>query len=242
MVGDVPHKPDRIRQHHRNATAQRPLPRSRHKRREKTIVRVSTARSERIKQRRLTRVGVPDNTDSEVLSFACRHLAPLAGLNRLKLSLKFELALLHEPPVDFQLHFTRAASADAADDALEVAPHRLQARVRVFHLSQLNLQLRFRSGGTRRENVQDQLRPIQNLPQRLLLQICNLLGRKIMIKDDRRRVELLRQQLELLHLARPDIRCRNRPLNILVNLPGHPRPGLLRKTPQFPERITLVVS
>ena len=82
----------------------------------------------------------------------------------------------------------------AAGDALEVAPHPGQPRIGVLHLRQLDLQLGFVGLGTGGEDVEDQLRAVEDFDPLAafgadffvdeFFQPADLPGRKVVIEDD----------------------------------------------------------
>jgi hypothetical protein len=71
-----------------------------------------------------------------------------------------------ETAVDFELGFAGAAGADAgrrhSGDAFEVAPHAGEARVGVFHLRELDLELGLVGLGAGGEDVEDQLGAVED--------------------------------------------------------------------------------
>ena len=65
-------------------------------------------------------------------------------------------AILDPPPVDFQLGFTGAASADAAGEAGQGGTLSGEIGHQVFQLRQLDLQFAFSTVGVLGEDVQDE--------------------------------------------------------------------------------------
>ncbi len=59
-----------------------------------------------------------------------------------------------------------------------------QPRQQIIQLRQLHLQLSFARAGAARENIQDQLRPVQNLAVERALQIAKLGGRQLGIEQN----------------------------------------------------------
>src|SRR5690606_7858185 len=74
-------------------------------------------------------------------------------------------ALPDQPPVAFELRFTRAAQADAAAAlALEVGPAAHEARGDVLQLGEFDLQLALVAACAQREDVEDQAIAVEHAP------------------------------------------------------------------------------
>jgi hypothetical protein len=84
--------------------------------------------------------------------------------------------------IDFELLFAGAAHADAGFDARQVGPHPLQSRQRVLELRQLDGQAGFVRLGIGREDVEDQLGPVDDLGARRLFEIARLAGREVVVE------------------------------------------------------------
>ncbi len=67
-----------------------------------------------------------------------------------------------DPAVALELRLARAARADAAAEPLEVLPHAAHAREVVLELRELDLQLALRADRVLREDVEDQLRAVDD--------------------------------------------------------------------------------
>src|SRR5262249_51326590 len=85
--------------------------------------------------------------------------------HRFQLALEPRDSFLHAPAVDFQLRFTRPASADATRLSRQVMPHPSEARQKILQLRELDLQSAFTAARPLRKNVEDQLRSIEHLPR-----------------------------------------------------------------------------
>ena len=76
--------------------------------------------------------------------------------------------LADKSAICFKLRFTRTSGTDAhaaacaGGDSLQVAPHAGQARIRVLHLRELDLKLRFGRASTGRKNIEDELGAIEH--------------------------------------------------------------------------------
>ncbi len=66
------------------------------------------------------------------------------------------------PAVALELRLARAARADAAAEALEVLPHAAHARQVVLELRELDLELPLGRRRVLGEDVEDQLRPVDD--------------------------------------------------------------------------------
>src|SRR5581483_1905282 len=134
--------------------------------------------SQRIKQRGLSRVGIPDECD-------CGYRNRLAALALLGPNAPNVFDLLFDvanAPVDFsaigfQLSFARTSGTDAAAELhhFQTAPG--QTRQQIFQLRKFDLQLSFTGAGVAREDVEDELRAINHPGTDNLLDI-SLLGRR----------------------------------------------------------------
>ena len=75
------------------------------------------------------------------------------------------------PPVGFELGFAGAARADAAAEPRQRVAGADQPRQQVFQLRELDLQLAFARPRAAREDVENQLRAIDDLAADLLLDL-----------------------------------------------------------------------
>src|SRR5439155_533536 len=113
-----------------------------------------------------------------------------------------------DAPVALQLRLARAAGADAraegahaAAEAFEVLPHAPHARQVVLELRQLDLQLPFGAPGVLGEDVEDQLRAVDDACLERVLE-RPLLGRLELVVDEQHlRARLAVGLLQLLELA-----------------------------------------
>src|SRR5450432_1058681 len=92
---------------------------------------------------------------------------PLA-LDRARLAHPLELALkprdplLHAAPIDFELRFAGSTRADSTSLARKVMPHARETREQILQLRELNLQAPFPAARALREDIENQLRAIEN--------------------------------------------------------------------------------
>ena len=99
--------------------------------------------------------------------------APLDGLN----------ALVNPPPVGFEFGFARPARSDSAAQPRHRRAVAGQAGQQIIQLRQLHLQLAFARARAPREDIQDELGPVENLDVQRFFQIA-LLGRRQLVVED----------------------------------------------------------
>ena len=167
---------------------------------------------ERVQQRRLADVRVAGERDRRRLG-APPLLAPrrALALELLQAPPQLRDAPAREPAVGLELRLTRAARADAAAEALEVLPHAAHAREVVLELGELDLQL---SLGARRvlgEDVEDQLRPVDDARVERVLEEPLLRGIELVVDDHALGSLLAEALLQLLELALADVGALRRP-------------------------------
>src|SRR5439155_16237142 len=91
--------------------------------------------------------------------------------------------LPREPPVCLQLRLARAARADSATEPLEVLPQPAHAGQVVFELSELDLELALGGDGVLGEDVQDQLRPVDDASLKRILETTLLRGLELVVDE-----------------------------------------------------------
>jgi len=110
-------------------------------------------------------------------------------------------AFLREPKVNLQLLFTGAAHSNAHRLSRKVRPHPFQTRQRVFQLSQLDRESRFVSSRAGRENVEDQLGPVEHFGARRLFEIADLSRREVVVEHDDVRIMTIDHRPQLSHFS-----------------------------------------
>ena len=90
-----------------------------------------------------------------------------------------------EPAVGLELRLAGAARADAAAEALEVLPHAAHARQVVLELRELDLELALGAHGVLGEDVEDQLRPVDDARLERVLEVALLRGLELVVDDQR---------------------------------------------------------
>ena len=127
-----------------------------------------------------------------------------AGAHALEFQLDGLDALGDAPPVGFQLRFARAAGADAAALPRHLDAVAGQARQHVVELRQFHLKPPFPCTGARSEDIQDELRPVDDLGGQRLFEIALLGGTEVLIEDDDVGVAAFYGGSEFVHLAAAD--------------------------------------
>src|SRR6266498_4854273 len=117
-------------------------------------------------------------------------------------------AFAHAAAVDFELGFAGSAPADAAHQPGHLGAAAGQPRQQVLQLRQLDLNASL--GGLRAlgEDVQDQLRAVENLQVGGLVDGAHLGGREFAVEDDHVRAELQTADDDVVELALADQRLR----------------------------------
>ena len=88
------------------------------------------------------------------------------------------------PAVGFELGFAGASRADAAAQPRQRRAGADEPRQQVFQLRELHLQLAFARPRAAREDVEDELRAIDDLAADLLLDLPQLRRRQLVVEDD----------------------------------------------------------
>ncbi len=86
--------------------------------------------------------------------------------------------------VGLELGFARSAGADSAAQLRHFHAPSGQSRQHIFELRQFHLQLAFTGSGMAREDIQNQLRPIDDAGVNNALDIALLRRRKIVIEEN----------------------------------------------------------
>ncbi len=173
-------------------------------RHEERIRRDRLIAGQRVEERRLAGVGVADEGDS-------RHGALLAPLAQLRPAPADDVNLLRQhadavpnpPAIGFEFGFARAPGADAAAETRQCGARSDESRQQVLQLRQLDLQLAFPRPRTTREDVEDELRPIDDLPVERLLEIAQLRRAQLVVEDDDVDAQLVAGRASALTLPLP---------------------------------------
>jgi uncharacterized protein YjiS (DUF1127 family) len=109
------------------------------------------------------------------------------------------------PAVDFELRFAWASRPDSTLLPLEVIPHPHQARQCVLELRQLDLDLRALRLGVTREDVEDELRAVDDIEVEDLFEVSCLSGREVVAEDDQIGTGAVASVLDFARLAYADV-------------------------------------
>src|SRR5688572_16315602 len=126
-------------------------------------------------------------------------LATRGELSELRLEMRHTLFCASTP--DLELRFTRTSSTNAAGQTRERVVLHSKTRHVVFQLRELDLQLAVVALRSLREDVQDQLRAIDDLQIARLRNRRGLRRRQIAIEDQHIRIELHRAHDDVFELA-----------------------------------------
>ena len=178
---------------------------------------------QRVEQRRLARVrvaGERDRRDRRALAL----LAPRAALARDlgEAALEDRDPAPREPAVGLELRLARAARphagaerAAAAAEPFEVLPGPAHARQVVLELCELDLELSLGADGVLGEDVEDQLRPVDDPRLERVLEVALLRRLELVVDDQRVGSELLERLLDLFDLALAHVRPHGRACAVL---------------------------
>ena len=86
--------------------------------------------------------------------------------------------------IGFELRFAGAARADAAAEARQRRASADQPRQQVFELRELDLPLAFARARTPREDVENELRAVDDLPLDARFDLAQLRRRQLVVEDD----------------------------------------------------------
>ena len=161
------------------------LPDERIERHEKRVRRHRVAAGQRIEQRRLAGVGVADERDGR----DGRLLPPLAQLrappaHRVDFLGEDADAVTDAPAVGFEFRFAGAARADAAAQprqAPSLEPD--EPRHQVLELRELDLKLAFTRPRAPREDVENELRAIDDLAVERFFEVAQLRRRQLVVEN-----------------------------------------------------------
>ncbi len=212
LVGKAPDETDRVRD---EVAAPVVLETSRRRveRLEETVVHGHLCTGQRVEQGRLADVRVPGERHGRSL-----RLLPRLAPGRTLLAQLLEAALQHrdppsrEPTVGLQLALSGAAGPDpTADDScsaaesFEVLPHAAHAREVVLELRELDLELALGAPRVLREDVEDQLRPVDNACCQRVFELPLLRRRQVVVDEERLGPHILERPRELGQLPLPDV-------------------------------------
>ena len=180
---------------------------------EQTVVDGDIRLGQGVQQRRLADVGVPGQGNSRrlrALTFLAANVALLAQVLQAPAQERDPAA--RDAAVGLELRLAgpsrpdaRSQGAHAAAETLEVLPHPSHARQVVLELSQLDLELSLGASRMLGEDVEDQLRPVDDACLEGVLEGA-LLGRvQLVVHQEHLGAGLLVGALEFLEFPLPDV-------------------------------------
>src|SRR5207253_6743252 len=128
--------------------------------------------------------------------------------DRLELALQPVNALAEPAPIFLELGLAGSAAADAAGQTAHRVSFAAQPRQTIAELRQLDLQLAVAALRALREDVEDQLRAVDDLELGRFGNRVQLRRREVLVEDDELGAVLHRSQVELLELAAAEQRAR----------------------------------
>ncbi len=218
LVGKLADEADGVGQQVR-APAQLQRARRRVERVEQAVAHAHVRARQRVQQRRLAGVRVAhqrDRRQRRALALGALHRA--RALHVLQAPAQHRDAVARQPSIGLDLRLPRTPRADAAAQALEVAPQAAHARQVVLQLRELDLQLALRAVRVRGEDVEDHRRAVDHRQAQRLLEVALLARAQLVVARDHVRVARQCRRLRLRHLARTQVGVRVRLLAALDHL------------------------
>ena len=134
-----------------------------------------------VHQRGLSDIGITDQGHANHLSAVLPlHAFLLIDLDQIPF--QFGYLIQDNTLIRFQLRLTRTAHTDTATLTLQVCPQTGQAGQHIFILRQFHLRLCMCCLRTPGEDIQNQIRTVQNLHLQLFLDVTQLLGGKFVVE------------------------------------------------------------
>ena len=131
--------------------------------------------------------------------------------------------------VGFKLSFARSASSDSAAQLRHLRASSGQPGKHVLQLRQFDLKLAFAGSRVAGEDVEDQLRAVDDAHIEFALQVALLRGREFVVEDRQLGASRRQRAFQLLDFAAADKRGRIGARPALQHLAGDDRSGALRK-------------
>src|SRR5262249_36456873 len=135
--------------------------------------------------------------------------------------------------VGFELRFAWPARPEAAAEALEVLPHPAHPRQVVLELRELDLELALGARRMLREDVEDQLRPVDDTRFQRILERPLLCRLQLVVHDEHLGLGVLVGPLELLELPLTEVRTTLGPGTVLDELADRRDERRLRELTQL---------
>ena len=239
-VRQVPDEADRVGQQRRAAAPEPPLAGPGVERGEQLVLDQHPGVGQGVHEGALAGVGVADERDGRERAPA-GDLALLARLDLAELGLQLLDPVHHQPAVFLKLLFARAADADPALVAGKVGPHPLEPRQGVLELRQLDLEVGLVRLGVGREDVEDDLGPVDDLDLERPFEVPRLPGAQVVVEDHQVGLIGGDEFLQFLDLAGADVGRDVHLLALLQHGPDHVQAGRLGQPSDLVQRIVDVV-
>jgi hypothetical protein len=218
---------DRIDQHHIHFAGELEASNRGIERREGAIRDLDVRVGEGVHQRRFAGVGIADQRDGRI-----RNLETALALNRAgaldlaKARLEASEAFAQSAAIDLELSLAGTASADAtaasaaAADSRKMRPLASESRLQITELRDLDLEFAFEGVRALREDIENQLAPIDDANLELAFEIARLRGGQRVVENSERRALCLRELADLRGLALADEGARVGGFEALANDTG----------------------
>ena len=144
---------------------------------------------EGVEERALASVGIADERDDrDGNGLATLPLLMADAANGVELGLDVIEAKIDLAAIGFELSFPRAAGSDAAAELRHRAAASSEAGELVFELRELYLELAFAGTGVAGEDIEDELRPVNDVAGQTSLDVAELRRAEVVIEEDERGV------------------------------------------------------
>jgi succinyldiaminopimelate transaminase len=198
---------------------------------------------ERVQQRRLADVRVAGQRDGRRFGPAAALTPDVALFPKLLQSATEQRdPATGESPVCFELGLAGAARAHAPAETLEVLPEAAHAREVVLELRELDLQLALGARRVLGEDVEDQLRAVDDARLQRVLECPLLRGIELAVDEQHLRTGLLVLALEILELPLAEVGAALRPRPVLDDLADRFDEGGMRKLSQLGQLVVRIDS
>ena len=212
MVRELADKPDRVGQENGLPTGEGKLAGGGVQRGEELVLREDAGSRQSVEQGGLTGVGVAHDGDAgQATAVACGTHGAAVLFDNGQFRLQCVNTALHMAAVALQLGLTGAAGADTTAETRHIHAVSRHAGGGVLQLCQLDLQLTLGANRVQGEDVQNQHGAVDHaqlhafvLAPDVVLQVADLHGREVAVKDHERDAVPAAELSQLLHLAGAD--------------------------------------
>ena len=112
------------------------------------------------------------------------------------------------PPIEFELLLAGSPGADPAPEPGKQRPASPEARQQIIELRKFDLKLAFAAARPPREDVEDELGPVDHLEPERGFEVAELSGREVVVEDDAIRARTVRQSLDFCDFSASEERRR----------------------------------